>query len=824
MQLNPYNEIAEALRRKRTADYLRSRSVPYRGEATLDGPMGPQLNYPDIPVDSVIRAPDEDKGGHIFSAIGRGAKALFPDIGSAIDKHKSGYYERYPWAPGPIYDALPDILGLLEMPENAAMKTTPVVGSVLFKGREWLLPIITESIEAIAGKGPARKWLSKAKQDVPNSALKATREYYKALGRDVTPSTMAGELEGASILPERVDAPKAREVLDDYMPPGWIIDEDASVKKAPPYSYPYELHPGGDNPDLIQGLEGIEKFAQETGPQIFRPKRPAPSPLSNMPVFRGAVPGSGGHVNLSWEGMDPTSVRKFSREYYEREPLVFEPHPPYQLGYKDTPGKWEDRYVVPGLSEFAKGSSARRYRNLSPSNYEKAFVDPNATIETIGWAKDRKRPALNLESLTHRDPSLRRAELRGFASPEDEEGWLENFLLTQAILDRSRLRPDTPFPKTLPEWKEEAWSGIIQPNMQHLRSQGVYDSSLNRTLYPYPEHMLKEKAWEQAAAPSPTQTQPRTTMPPSPAQSPILSPQPRLSPEEIRNQAMLSPGVDISNTRMNGWRASGREQAAQYIRNQAMFDDFNRVVETLDDQVRAHMSRGMHGQAIIDATTRDELQRHLDSLTPQRGAGAIPPPPTQPRGPDLPYSEYSGDPDIVNDLTSWPTDHLDLELGQYQQGLDHAIRTGNNADAARYQARVNELTNELNHRRRRRNLAAIRADRAAEAEMRRAAGAISPPPSQDISNVPPVVSDILEAGEGALDNINLFDDRQLMQHTGDLAEYLYNVSRVRPTTEQDDLVRRVYDALESEARGRQFPGYRLSDDYQLEPTLELNPF
>ncbi|MBM4328497.1 MAG: hypothetical protein FJ118_15200 [Deltaproteobacteria bacterium] len=36
-----------------------------------------------------------------------------PGLTKAYDRWRSGYYERYPWAPGPLYDALGDLLGLV---------------------------------------------------------------------------------------------------------------------------------------------------------------------------------------------------------------------------------------------------------------------------------------------------------------------------------------------------------------------------------------------------------------------------------------------------------------------------------------------------------------------------------------------------------------------------------------------------------------------------------------------------------------------------------------------------------------------------------------
>jgi len=37
---------------------------------------------------------------------------LFPGITKAYDRWRIGYYDAYPWAPGPVYDALPDLIGL----------------------------------------------------------------------------------------------------------------------------------------------------------------------------------------------------------------------------------------------------------------------------------------------------------------------------------------------------------------------------------------------------------------------------------------------------------------------------------------------------------------------------------------------------------------------------------------------------------------------------------------------------------------------------------------------------------------------------------------
>jgi hypothetical protein len=37
---------------------------------------------------------------------------LFPGITKAYDRWRTGYYEAYPWAPGPLYDALGDLAGL----------------------------------------------------------------------------------------------------------------------------------------------------------------------------------------------------------------------------------------------------------------------------------------------------------------------------------------------------------------------------------------------------------------------------------------------------------------------------------------------------------------------------------------------------------------------------------------------------------------------------------------------------------------------------------------------------------------------------------------
>ena len=59
---------------------------------------------------AIIRAPDppglSDYARSILSIV-------FPGFTKAYDRWWSGYYKAYPWAPGPFYDALGDLLGLV---------------------------------------------------------------------------------------------------------------------------------------------------------------------------------------------------------------------------------------------------------------------------------------------------------------------------------------------------------------------------------------------------------------------------------------------------------------------------------------------------------------------------------------------------------------------------------------------------------------------------------------------------------------------------------------------------------------------------------------
>jgi hypothetical protein len=59
----------------------------------------------DTPEDTIGPAPPRSLADTILST-------LFPNLAKAYDRWQSGYYDVYPSAPGPIYDALADLLAL----------------------------------------------------------------------------------------------------------------------------------------------------------------------------------------------------------------------------------------------------------------------------------------------------------------------------------------------------------------------------------------------------------------------------------------------------------------------------------------------------------------------------------------------------------------------------------------------------------------------------------------------------------------------------------------------------------------------------------------
>ncbi len=86
---------------------------------------------------------------------------LLPDLGKAYDRYRTGYYEAYPWAPGPAYDALGDLVGLafLGITKIEAALTKAVnpaeIGALHNAGQEllkiWDLPLFPrgEAIEKL---------------------------------------------------------------------------------------------------------------------------------------------------------------------------------------------------------------------------------------------------------------------------------------------------------------------------------------------------------------------------------------------------------------------------------------------------------------------------------------------------------------------------------------------------------------------------------------------------------------------------------------------------------------------------------------------------
>ncbi len=71
---------------------------------------------------------------------------VFPGITKAYDRWRTGYYEAYPWAPGPLYDAQGDLmglasLGLMKIQAALAKAVNPAEIAALQNARQELLKI-----------------------------------------------------------------------------------------------------------------------------------------------------------------------------------------------------------------------------------------------------------------------------------------------------------------------------------------------------------------------------------------------------------------------------------------------------------------------------------------------------------------------------------------------------------------------------------------------------------------------------------------------------------------------------------------------------------
>jgi hypothetical protein len=69
-----------------------------------------------------------------------------PGLTKAYDRWRTGYYKAYPWAPGPLYDALPDLMslvpiGLAKIQAALAKAVNPVEIAALQTARQELLKI-----------------------------------------------------------------------------------------------------------------------------------------------------------------------------------------------------------------------------------------------------------------------------------------------------------------------------------------------------------------------------------------------------------------------------------------------------------------------------------------------------------------------------------------------------------------------------------------------------------------------------------------------------------------------------------------------------------
>jgi len=71
---------------------------------------------------------------------------VFPGMTKAYDRWMIGYYDAYPWAPGPLYDALPDLIGLaaaglIKVQAALAKAVNPAEIAALQNARQQLLKI-----------------------------------------------------------------------------------------------------------------------------------------------------------------------------------------------------------------------------------------------------------------------------------------------------------------------------------------------------------------------------------------------------------------------------------------------------------------------------------------------------------------------------------------------------------------------------------------------------------------------------------------------------------------------------------------------------------
>jgi hypothetical protein len=97
---------------------------PKEPEATIGPPKPPDLS---------------DRARYVLDIV-------CPGLTKAYDRWRTGYYKAYPWAPGPLYDALPDLIGLVpvglaKIQAALAKAVNPAEIAALQNARQELLKI-----------------------------------------------------------------------------------------------------------------------------------------------------------------------------------------------------------------------------------------------------------------------------------------------------------------------------------------------------------------------------------------------------------------------------------------------------------------------------------------------------------------------------------------------------------------------------------------------------------------------------------------------------------------------------------------------------------
>ncbi len=367
--------------------------------------------------------PHKIQGSHAPSLLARGLQEMLWEPLRAGYRYFTGEHEGLADA---LADAVPD-------DPNAALLGGLPIGGIFLKGREPLLEaVVKPAIQATGGKRAANRFAKKFSKDVPseNTALDALSEMLEASGipKDDL-ATYGMEWEGRN----RLHIPEMRKKLRGT---GYTTGAETSMSYRPNYGefrYPQEIVG-----DPLAGWDDIERFANELGPLMDE-------------YHRGGPWGGGGHLNVSWPEMQTENIRPFMMEWLRAEPWLY----PSKSAHRPK----ARAHVMPLLENL--GSER-------PRGHSAIWTEPKPNLREFGRAGPGKAAAFNARPLDIITPSLRRTELRGFASPEQSEGWIENIALAQALLNQGRANPRSA-PETLDELMNEIYEEIINPNAAQLR-------------------------------------------------------------------------------------------------------------------------------------------------------------------------------------------------------------------------------------------------------------------------------------------------------------------------------------------------------------------